>query len=140
MSRLKINLQVFLCSWLMITATCASTPLLTFEPLTATAITVPENDTAIVQYRVTNQSTKPHTLAVQPLQSITQVTTFGLCNNPFVLSGKGSCILSLQINGSQLNSPILDGPVVCQQGSTNLCYRPSSANVLRLSQQYLDRD
>jgi len=57
-----------------------------------------------------------------------------VCGNPFVLRGKNSCILSLQINGSQLNGPVTGGPVVCQQGSTNQCYRPSATNILRITQ------
>jgi hypothetical protein len=119
----------------MMTTVFAGTPLWTFEPLTATTVAVPANGTAMVQYRVTNQSSKPHTLAVQPIRGITQITTgFNLCGNPFVLRGKNSCILSLQINGSQLNGPVTDGPVVCQQGNLNQCYRPSSANILRITQ------
>lgn len=119
----------------MMTTAYAGTPLWTFEPLTATTIAVPANGSAMVQYRVTNQSSKPHTLTMQPIGGITQSTTgFNVCGNPFVLRGKNSCILSLQINGSQLNAPIVDGPVVCQQGSTNQCYRPSSANILRITQ------
>ncbi|MCC5792641.1 MAG: IPT/TIG domain-containing protein [Legionellaceae bacterium] len=107
----------------------------TFEPLTATTIAVPANVSATVQYRVTNQSSKPHTLTMQPVRGITQITTgLGICGNPFVLRGKNSCILSLQINGSQLNGPVTDGPVVCQQGSLNQCYRPGSANILRITQ------
>ena len=52
-----------------------------------------------------------------------------------MLRGKSSCILSLQINGSQLNSAIVGGPVVCQQeGGSNQCYRPSAANILRIMQ------
>jgi hypothetical protein len=118
----------------MITTACAGTPLWTFEPLTPTTIAVPANGTAMVQYRVTNQSNRPHTLAMQPISGITQITTGpNVCGNPFVLSGKGSCILSLQINGSQLNSPVTDGPVVCQQGNLNQCYRPSSTNILRIT-------
>ncbi|WP_198009973.1 IPT/TIG domain-containing protein [Legionella tunisiensis] len=125
----------FLCSVFMMTTVFAGTPLWTFEPLTATTMAVPANGTALVQYRVTNQSSKPHTLTMQPIRGITQITTgLNICGNPFVLRGKNSCILSLQINGSQLNSPVMDGPVVCQQGSTNQCYRPSSANILRITQ------
>lgn len=128
------RILAFLCSVFMITAVFAGAPLWTFEPLTATTITVPANGTALVQYRVTNQSNRPHTLAMQPIRGITQITTgLNVCGNPFVLSGKGSCILSLQINGSQLSSPITDGPVVCQQGNLNQCYRPSSANILRIT-------
>ncbi|WP_197933189.1 hypothetical protein [Legionella antarctica] len=107
----------------------------TFEPLTATNIQVPANGTATVQYRVTNQSRAPHTLTLQRIEGISQITTgLGVCGNPFVLRGKNSCILSLQINGGELNRPIVDGPVVCQQGSTSQCYRPSANNILRITQ------
>jgi len=125
----------FLWLGLMITTACAGTPLWTFEPLTATTIAIPSNGIATVQYRVTNQSSKPHTLVMQPIQGITQTTAgLNLCSNPFVLSGKSSCVLSLQINGNQLNSPVIDGPIVCQQGNLNQCYRPSSADILHITQ------
>jgi hypothetical protein len=124
-----------LCSVFMMTTVFAGAPLWTFEPLTATAVAVPANVTAMVQYRVTNQSSKPHTLTIQPIRGITQITTgLNVCGNPFVLRGKNSCILSLQINGSQLSGPVTDGPVVCQQDSANQCYRPSATNILRITQ------
>ena len=128
------RILAFLWLGFMITTACAGTPLWTFEPLTPTTITVPANGTAMVQYRVTNQSSRPHTLAMQPIRGVTQITAgLNVCGNPFVLRGKNSCILSLQVNGSQLSSPITDGPVVCQQGNLNQCYRPSSANILRIT-------
>ncbi|USQ12852.1 DUF1566 domain-containing protein [Legionella lytica] len=128
------RILAFWCSVFLMTTVFAGTPLWTFEPLTATTVSVPSNGTALVQYRVTNQSSKPHTLIMQPIRGITQITTgLGICGNPFVLSGKGSCILSLQISGSQLSSPVIDGPVVCQQGNHNQCYRPSAANILRIA-------
>ncbi|HFE6145813.1 TPA: DUF1566 domain-containing protein [Legionella pneumophila] len=128
------RILAFLWLGFMITTACAGTPLWTFEPLMPTTITVPANGTAMVQYRVTNQSSRPHTLAMQPIRGVTQITAgLNVCGNPFVLRGKNSCILSLQINGSQLSSPITDGPVVCQQGNLNQCYRPSSANILRIT-------
>ena len=70
-----------------------------------------------------------------PITGITQITTgTGVCGNPFTLSSKGaSCTLSLQVNGSQLTSPISDGPMVCQQGSTLQCYRPSSPDILNIT-------
>lgn len=130
----KLVLSAFF-SCLMVCGAQAAKPLWTFEPLTATTMSVPANGTATVQYRITNQSSKPHTLTMQPLTGVVQTTSGqGICGNPFVLRGKHSCILSLQINASQLTSPITDGPVVCQQGSTNQCYRPSSANILRITQ------
>ena len=129
-------IQAFLWSGLMMTSAQAGTPLWTLEPLTDTTIAVPANSTAMVQYRVTNQSKKTHTLTMKPIQEGVMQTTTGLdvCGNPFVLRGNASCILSLQVNGSQLNPPILDGPVVCQQGFTDQCYRPNSASILRLTQ------
>lgn len=73
----------------------AGTPLWTFTPLTATTITVAANATATVQYQVTNQSAKSHTLTVKPMAGITQLTTgLGICSNPFMLAGKASCVLS----------------------------------------------
>lgn len=129
------RILTFLCSVFMMTPVFAATPLWTFEPLTATTIAIPTNSTALVQYRVTNQSARPHTLTMQPGQGMTQITTgLNVCGNPFVLRGKSSCTLSLQINGSTLNAPVMDGPVVCQQGNKNQCYRPSSANILRITQ------
>lgn len=113
----------------------AGSPVWTFTALTPTTISVPGNGTATVQYTVTNQSSKSHTLVMTPITGITQVTTgAGVCANPFTLSGKGaSCTLSLQVNGSQLTGPVSDGPVVCEQGSTLQCYRPSSPDILNIS-------
>lgn len=129
------RILAFLCSVFVMTTVLAGTPLWTLEPLTATTIAVPANGTAMVQYRVTNQSSKPHTLSMQPIRGIAQITTgLNVCSNPFVLRGKNSCVLALQINGSQLNGPITGGPVVCQQGNPNQCYRPGSANILRITQ------
>ncbi len=125
----------FVFSGFILTTVWAGIPVWTFEPLTPTTIAVPANGTATVQYRVTNQSNKSHTLIMQPIRGVTQITTgLNVCGNPFVLQGKNSCTLSLQINGSQLSSRIVDGPVVCQHGSTNQCYRPSSANILHITQ------
>lgn len=130
----RIRVTLFgLC--LAISTAQAAMPLWTFEPLTPTTVVVPANGTAMVQYQVTNQSSRPHALRMQSIQGITQITTEqGFCSSLFVLQSKNSCILSLQINGSQLNSPITDGPVVCQQGNLNQCYRPSAANVLNITQ------
>ncbi|MDP1603839.1 MAG: IPT/TIG domain-containing protein [Legionella sp.] len=120
---------------LMMTAAQAGSPLWTFAPLTATTVVVPENDMAVIQYRVTNQSYKTHTLTMKPVPGVTQVTTgMGVCGNPFVLRSKESCVLSLLTMGSDITNPINDGPVVCQQGSELQCYRPAAANILRITQ------
>ncbi|QIB25707.1 DUF1566 domain-containing protein [Legionella pneumophila] len=119
----------------MASTACAGNPLWTLDPLTATTIEISPTGTAIVQYLVTNQSKNPHTLAMLPIQGVTQITTgSGICANPFMLPTKGSsCILSLRINGAQLTKPINDGPVVCQGGNPNQCYRPNAEDVLRIT-------
>lgn len=129
------RLPAFLYSGLMMTGAFAGTPLWTFTPLTSTTVAVPANGSALVQYRVTNQSAKPHSLNLQPIRGVSQVVTGAdVCANPVVLRGRGSCVLTLKINGRQINTPITDGPVLCQDGNSNLCYRPARANVLQITQ------
>jgi hypothetical protein len=117
---------------------CAANPLWTFTPLTATALSVPSNRSGIVQYRITNQSRQSHALLMLPITGITQTTTAGNCPNPFTLSYKQSCVLCLEINGSQLQKNILGGPMVCQRnadGSSNpmQCYQPSPSDNLNIA-------
>jgi hypothetical protein len=131
-SKMLRSLMIF---FSLISITQAGTPLWTFEPLTPTHFELPANGIALVQYKVTNQSIKPHTLVMQSILGSTQNTTgAGICGNPFVLTSKTSCILSLQINGSQLIRPIRNGPIVCEKGSREQCYRPSAANILNITQ------
>ncbi|MFA5959427.1 MAG: IPT/TIG domain-containing protein [Tatlockia sp.] len=118
----------------------AGTPLWTFVPLTPTTLTVPANSSAIVQYQITNQSLQPYTLAMQPIPGITQLSTdfpqiipsIGVCSARFVLRSKESCILSLLVNGAQLQRPIHFGPFVCQANFLSSCYQPSAANSLHI--------
>lgn len=123
------------CSCLMVMSLYAGGPLWVFKPLTDTSFAIPANSTAVVQYRVTNQSKKPHVLTMNPIQGITQITIGNeICGKTFALPGKGtSCILSLLVNGSQLTHTIADGPIVCEQRSTNLCYRPKQSDILQIS-------
>jgi len=120
----------------------AGSPVWTLTPLTATSISVPANGTATIQYQVTNQSAKSHSLVMTPITGITQTTTgAGICSNPFTLPSRGSsCTLSLQVNGSQLIHSITDGPIVCEQGSTLQCYKPSPSNVLNISATCVSND
>lgn len=111
----------------------AASPVWIFTPLTATTISVQNNDTATVQYQVTNQSTRSHTLVMNGITGVTQITSgVGVCANPFTLSGHSSCTLSLQIDGSQITAGNTDGPVVCEQGNQLQCYRPNSADTLNV--------
>jgi hypothetical protein len=120
---IKHNLMTGLL-FIVTTISYAGTPLWTFTPLTATSLSLPRNSTATVQYLVTNQSTKSHSLVMKPIAGITQTTAgAGICSNPFTLPTKGSsCTLSLQIQGSQMTHSIMDGPIVCEQRSVFQCY------------------
>ena len=111
----------------------AGTPLWTFTPLTPTSLTVATNQTATVQYKVTNQSKITHTLLMRAIPGVTQETASGNCPSPFVLGYKQSCTLSLSINGSELIENIDDGPIVCPKGNINQCYRPGSKDILRVT-------
>ncbi len=131
------TLTMLFCSLLLSSSTFlhAGSPVWTFTPLTATSLFVARNSTATVQYLVTNQSAKSHRLVMTPITGIEQTTTgTGTCSNPFTLPSRGaSCTLSLQIQGSQLTHSITDGPIVCEQGSTLQCYRPSPSNRLNIN-------
>ncbi len=110
-----------------------ASPLWTFTPLTATTLAVPVNTTATIQYLITNQSQKSHTLAMLPIAGIQQKTTLGNCANPFTLAYQQSCTLTLEITGNALPADVLGGPKVCQQGNVLQCYQPSVANSLNIT-------
>ncbi|MFJ1269875.1 hypothetical protein ACD661_15035 [Legionella lytica] len=117
----------------MIATAKAAIPLWTFDPITSTNIILPYNGVALVQYKITNQSRRTHNLIMNPIRGVTQITTGqGVCGAVFSLRNKEFCTLSLQIAGSQLNSPITAGPIVCQEGNPNQCYRPGAANMLHI--------
>ncbi|MFN7097630.1 MAG: hypothetical protein ACK4PR_08760, partial [Gammaproteobacteria bacterium] len=79
-SRKFINGILFIITLLVVIPSYAGTPLWTFTPLTATTISVPANGTATVQYQVTNQSSKSHTLVMNSITGVTQITTgTGIC-------------------------------------------------------------
>lgn len=136
MKRIGYTRQVFfflsLCS--VMHFCYAGAPVWTFIPLTPTTISVPANETATVQYQVTNQSSRAHTLTMSSITGVSQTMTgLGICGNPFTLLGHGSCTLSLQINGSQVASGDTNGPIVCEQGSTLQCYRPAPSDILNIT-------
>lgn len=114
-------------------ASYAGTPVWTFTPLTATSFRLLPNETATIQYAITNQSNKPHTLHMTPIPGVTQVTSSGNCGNPFHLNGHESCTLTLLVTGSGLTGDVVDGPIVCQSSALQ-CYRPASSqttNIIR---------
>jgi len=132
-SFIRKNFHTF-CLFFLTTSLYASTPLWTYTPLTDTAFDLPANETRIVQYLITNQADVNFTLELMPIQGVSQVTDgLGICSHPLVLKGKGTCILSLEFNGSKLNGPIIGGPKTCRGGNRLQCYTPPTANQLRIT-------
>ncbi len=137
-NKLFLRLLGFYFLFTMAFVHATSTPLFTLEPITPTSIPVPSNGTAVVQYTVTNMSSKPHTLKMVPITGMAQVTNVGNCADSFALTSKQSCTLTLQVNGAQMSPHYKGGPIVCQQGpngkpNPNQCYQPSAANVLNVT-------
>ena len=132
------RILIGLLGFLLMPSLQAGIPLWTFIPLTNTHIAMAPTQTATVQYLVTNQSTKLHTLVMLPIAGINQdIVGAGNCSYPFILGYQQSCILSLQINGSTLTGDIFGGPIVCQLGNLLQCYQPDLVNglVIQLIQQ-----
>jgi len=103
----------------------AGTSVWTFTPITATHITISNNDTTTIQYTVTNQSGRPHTLIMTPIA--------GIQSNVCSIGGHQSCVATLTITGSLLNGNVNGGPIFCDQGNPNQCYQPSAANSLAIT-------
>ncbi|CAM2820104.1 InlB B-repeat-containing protein [Legionella worsleiensis] len=112
----------FLC---FVSSAQAGIPVWTFSPLTATDLTVSRGSTEQVVYTVHNQSTSSKRLFMKNIPGITQT-------QPCQLPAKGTCTLTLIINGSALQGDVLGGPILCQQGNSLMCYRPSEGAQLRI--------
>ncbi|HAU0815410.1 TPA: DUF1566 domain-containing protein [Legionella pneumophila] len=112
-------------SCLMLSSVQAAKPLWTFVPQTPTDITVAKGGSAQVVYTVQNQSSKAKTLVMKLIAGISQSAP---CNLP----AKGSCTLTLNVNGATLQGDVVGGPILCQQGNDLQCYQPSSTNILRI--------
>ncbi|MBN9231275.1 MAG: hypothetical protein BGO90_14075 [Legionella sp. 40-6] len=124
-----------LCGFFLFLNGHAAQPLWTFtpDPNTPTTLSMTPLSEAIIQYTVTNQSRKTHTLTMQPITGITQISAPGQCAPQFTLNYKQSCNLLLSIKGGQLARDIRGGPVVCDFGNLLQCYQPSAANALNIT-------
>lgn len=122
-------------SFFFISLSHAGAPVWTFtaDAYYVPTVSITSVGTATIKYVVTNQSSKTHTLVMQPIAGITQITTAGNCPNPFTLAYRQSCTLNLSVNGAALTNDVKSGPVVCQQGSTLQCYQPNAASVLNIT-------
>ncbi len=130
-SRLAISLSAF-----CFVSAVQAVPVWSFTPDTSFSPTTSVTSTGIttVKYTITNNSSKPHNLAIMPQPGVSQ-------NGPCSLGSKGStCTLILTIAGSALPaSGLSGGPVLCQtqpDGRTPsplMCYQPSTADSLAIT-------
>lgn len=133
-------------SILTLTATsllsAASSPLFTLMPISSTSFTVLSSASAVVQYRVTNQTEITRTLTMKPIQGIQQLLAGASCQNPFTLAPHQSCMLNLLVDGAKIPAQITGGPEICKTTSASnhspdpfLCAQPSQADSLDITQQ-----
>ncbi|KTD32947.1 NHL repeat protein [Legionella nautarum] len=114
----------------------AGVPLWTFTPVPQfpPKINLSPTGTATIKYLVTNQSKKSHTLVMQAIPGITQISSgFGVCGSSFSLGYQQSCTLVLQVDGSDIADTVTGGPVVCSQGNPLQCYQPNAADILNIT-------
>lgn len=121
----KHTLLTALFSCFMLSIAQAAKPVWTFTPQTPTTITVAKGASAQVIYTVQNQSALPKVLIMKPMAGVSQ-------GAPCQLPPHGSCVLTLNINGSTLPGDVVGGPILCQQGNDLQCYQPSLADILRV--------
>jgi 6-phosphogluconolactonase (cycloisomerase 2 family) len=114
-----------------------ASPVWTFTALSDTSVS-PGN---FVQYQVTNQSPKNHTLTLRSLPTgVQQVTSTGYCASPFSLtSASPSCTLLLYIS-SIAEAGSYQVPTVCEENASgdpnpSQCYRPSPSDRLTVTTQ-----
>ncbi len=81
-----------------------------FTALTPTKLLLTQNQSGVVEYRVTNHSPKQHSLVMMRIPGVTQVTTgAGVCNSVFTLMGWQSCILRLNVAGNRIPPAVIGG-------------------------------
>ena len=112
-------------------------PVWTFTPISGFPPTVTVargGGTATIKYTITNQSSTTHSLIMNSITGINQVTTnAGDCAIQFVLGNQQSCTLELLATGDLLQKNVTGGPVVCEHGSPLECYQPGSGNRLNVT-------
>ncbi|KTD65307.1 hypothetical protein Lsan_0823, partial [Legionella santicrucis] len=135
MQRLRITqLFITVSAFLVMAMAHAGNPVWTFESVVGfpPTATVDKMGSATVKYTVTNQSSRKHTLVMLPQKGISQT-------QPCQLAPKGTCTLTLNVNGSAVPaSGISSGPALCQvnpNGTPNpsQCYRPNQGNELHIT-------
>ncbi|KTD12141.1 hypothetical protein [Legionella jamestowniensis] len=114
MHRFSTAITALFCS-LMLLNVQAAKPLWLFDPQTSTSITVAKGRSDQIIYTIYNQSSKPKILSMKRIAGISQTA-------PCRLPAKGSCTLTVNVNGSALQGNVIGGPLLCQQGIGRIFY------------------
>ena len=104
----------------------AGNPLVSIVALVKAPKQLALNAMAQAVYQVTNNTRTLHSFVMQPIQGITlNPLGNGACPDPIELGYGQSCMIYLQIRGSQIASQVSGGPVICNNNSSPLgCSQP----------------
>lgn len=111
----------------------AGTPVFYFQALTQTDITIAKGEVKKVVYKVRNQSTKPHNIAMRKMVGVNEVGGAGSCIDKGRLEAGQSCFLNLEIVGDEFIGLEDRSPRVCADGTVLMCYTPSEAQLLKVT-------
>ncbi|AUH72763.1 hypothetical protein [Legionella sainthelensi] len=114
----------------LISTAQAGIPVWTFSTPSPASVTISDGEKKTVQYTITNQSSKPKDLFLDP-----RTTPSGLSASQCKLAKKGStCTLILTVNGSAIpQKGIHSGPALCNRKNPQQCYRPGKENELHIT-------
>ncbi len=83
-------------------------------PTIKAPLLLPINGIANAQYWVTNFTQTTSTLALVPINGVSQdIAGIGTCGNPFTLAEGESCLLNLRIKGNKIGTKFSRGPLIC---------------------------
>ena len=141
MKKIILNICIVLSSCTLLCSNAISTPIFTITPTTPNqAVISTASDTSVV-YEVINNTHYDRTLVMKPIAGVKQNTSIAnSCTYPFTLAANGgSCLLMLDIIGSQLSRNVFEGPVICKVTSPQnnspspfLCAQPNTNNILNI--------
>jgi len=140
---MKKKVWSILLAFFSISLQAGTQPMFTLTPLTPTSFSIASDEDTVVQYRITNQTKVTRTLTLANFTDrvgLKQVTSgIKACSNPFRLTPRESCVLTLSMHGGELVSEVKGEPEICKtkEGEGNqpdhfLCSRASKSNSLNI--------
>ena len=135
------EITVILMLTFSITAQGESQPVFTIVPIVRAPTQIAADGTGFATYQVTNTSIFTRTMVMQPISGIVQLAGgVGDCTYPFPLTVGQSCLLRLQLFGSEIPRPLFYGPIICITISATdlrpnpfLCAKPTDADALHVT-------